>query len=84
MLSCRKLVEETTAVLSLEELQRRQRWSIRLHLLMCRHCRRYVRQLKALLGLLPHLHRLADEQTVEQVWDRIQSMHPQQPRDPAG
>lgn len=69
MLSCRQLVEETSS-LSLEELQQ-QRWSVRLHLLMCRHCRRYVRQLKAMLGVLPYLHRLADDRTIEQIWQRI-------------
>lgn len=82
MLSCRELVTETTS-LSLEELQQRQRWPVRFHLMMCRHCRRYVRQLKALLGLLPHLRRMADEQTVEHVWRRIQVTDPHDPQGPA-
>ena len=71
MLSCRELVEETTSALSLEELQRKQRWAVRLHLLVCRHCRRYVRQLRALLALLPHFHKTADEQTVNRIWNDV-------------
>ena len=80
MLSCRELVEETTSTLSLDELQRRQRWAVRLHLLICRHCRRYVRQLKLLMDILPQLHKTADEQTVEQIWHGIQE-NQQKPAD---
>lgn len=34
------------------KLPGRARLSVRLHLLMCEHCRRYLRQLRATVGLL--------------------------------
>lgn len=73
MLSCKELVRETTAAPSLEDLKRQQRWAIRLHTLMCRHCRRYLRQLTALLKLMPRLHRQADDTTVRSIWRAIES-----------
>lgn len=76
MLKCREFVQETTATASLEALER-PRWPVRLHWLICRHCRRYLRQLKAMLGILPHLsgrnaHKSADEPTVAKIWQRIE------------
>ncbi len=36
----------------LGRLPGRARWSVRMHLLMCDGCRRYLRQLRAVAGLL--------------------------------
>ncbi len=44
MLSCRELVDETTADPELIGPGQKLRWPIRLHLMMCRHCRRYTRR----------------------------------------
>lgn len=70
MLNCRELVQETTAEPDLASRERRLRWSVRLHLMMCRHCRRYVRQMRALLGLLAQKppETTADAATVDRIW----------------
>jgi predicted anti-sigma-YlaC factor YlaD len=47
MLSCRE-VTSLTASDRLAAAGFRQRLAVRVHLLMCRHCRRYARQLRAM------------------------------------
>jgi predicted anti-sigma-YlaC factor YlaD len=56
MLTCKEL---TTAVAS-DDLQRRswrERLGVRFHLMMCRHCRRYVAQLAAIGDAARRLYR---------------------------
>jgi anti-sigma factor ChrR (cupin superfamily) len=53
MLKCKHVTEKADALVDGSELSRRERFALRLHLMMCRHCRRYVRQMRALLGFLP-------------------------------
>jgi len=76
MLSCRELVDETTADPELIGTDRNLRWSIRLHLMMCRHCRRYTRQLKLLLKVLPRLPQRQQPpvtpETVDRIYHRIE------------
>ncbi len=47
MLSCKELVRALASE-ELEEAGRRKRLAVKFHLVMCRHCRRYASQLKAL------------------------------------
>ncbi|MDZ7736944.1 MAG: zf-HC2 domain-containing protein [Gammaproteobacteria bacterium] len=75
MLSCRELVNETTGDPDLITPGHSFRWSVRLHLLMCHHCRRYVRQLRLLLVLLTgkqHRRQAAEAKTVDRIWQAIQ------------
>ena len=76
MLSCRELVDEITANPELAESDRKLRWSIRLHLLMCGHCRRYTRQLQHLLHILPGVHRQqppVDPDAVDRIYKNIET-----------
>lgn len=54
MLSCREVTEAASDYLE-QELGSWARLQLRMHLAMCRHCRRYMRQLKAAIGLLRHI-----------------------------
>lgn len=56
MLNCRQATEKASALLD-GELARSERWALRLHLMMCHHCRRYLRQLRLTLHIV---RRLAD------------------------
>lgn len=47
MLSCRDVTERASDYLE-DDITPRQRLAIRLHLMMCRHCRRLVKQLSLL------------------------------------
>jgi predicted anti-sigma-YlaC factor YlaD len=52
--------KEVTAAVASDDLPRRpwrERLAIRLHLLMCRHCRRYVEQLAAIASAVRALYR---------------------------
>lgn len=73
MLSCRELVEMVTQEPDLIEKRVSASWGMRLHLLMCRHCRRYVRQLQLLLQYLSVLARRdpAEPSVVDKVWNTI-------------
>lgn len=70
MLKCRQVVSTADQLLD-GDMGRRQRFAMKLHLLMCRHCRRYLRQLQALLRAIPFMHKQADETEIRQVMDRI-------------
>ncbi|WP_339081956.1 zf-HC2 domain-containing protein [Pseudomonas sp. TMP9] len=55
MLSCKELVARASEVLD-GQLGLRQRMSVRMHLAMCQHCRRFIRQMRlsqAVLRTLP-------------------------------
>ena len=56
MLSCKELVARSSEFLD-GQLGLRPRLSVRLHLAMCQHCRRFIRQMRlsqAVLRQLPH------------------------------
>ncbi len=54
MLKCQEVELRADALVDGTPLSRRERLSLNMHLLMCRHCRRYVRQLRALTAHLRH------------------------------
>ncbi len=54
MMSCREVVELANDHLD-QRLSVGQRIAFRMHLAMCRHCRRYLRQLRATLRALTEL-----------------------------
>ena len=47
MLKCKEVVDRADALVDGTPLSWRERFALRMHLLMCHHCRRYVRQLHA-------------------------------------
>lgn len=51
MLSCRQVTEQADRLVD-GELGWRARLALRVHLAMCRHCRRYVHQLELLIATL--------------------------------
>lgn len=70
MLSCKDFNERSSAWLA-DELSWRERLSMRMHWLMCHHCRRWLRQLRALILGVRHMHGEADDQEVARVLERI-------------
>lgn len=72
MLSCREVVDSADQLLD-GALNRRQRLAMKMHLLMCHHCRRYVRQLRALLQAAPFMHSQASDNEVLEVMANIHS-----------
>ena len=66
MLSCKQIAEHSDEILD-GSLSFRQKCSLRLHLLMCRHCNTFVKYYSAIFrATLPHKHeKISDERAAE-------------------
>lgn len=71
MLKCKDVVEKADALVDGSPLTWRERLAMRLHLLICHHCRRYVRQLRALLNNLPRNPDSLDDARTRDVLERL-------------
>lgn len=65
MLNCREISERASDYLD-RNLPWRVRMQVRLHLLMCRFCREYIRQLALVVRTLPLLPRESPDQEMQQ------------------
>ena len=74
MLKCRDIVQHADALLD-QELGFRRRLAVRIHLFMCVHCRRYVRQLRNLLRAIAGMHGLASDNEVAAVVRALPDKH---------
>lgn len=72
MLKCRDVVNTADQLLD-GDMNRRQLLAIKMHLLMCSRCRRYVHQLRALLRAIPFMHKKASDTEVSKVMEHIHS-----------
>lgn len=70
MLNCKQVVERADHLLA-GEMPWRQRVGVWLHLAICDHCRRYLRQLRQLLAALPHLRRRATDAEIDAVMAKL-------------
>lgn len=72
MLKCRDIPSEAEKLLA-NELSFGQRFAVRLHLLVCDNCRRYVSQLRVLLGAIPGVPAAApvSEGDIERVLQKL-------------
>ena len=71
MLKCKHVVVKADALVDGAPLTKRERFALRLHLLMCHHCRRYVRQLRAMLSTLPREPDTLDDARTREVLDKL-------------
>ncbi len=76
MLKCKEVVDRADALVDGTPLSWRERFALRMHLLMCHHCRRYVRQLHALVTSLngKNTPPASDEQ-VQGILDKLDHEH---------
>ncbi|MDF1629801.1 MAG: zf-HC2 domain-containing protein [Alcanivoracaceae bacterium] len=70
MLRCRDVPAEAEVLLD-GELGFGRRVALRFHLFMCGNCRRYLSQLRLLLGAVPQMHGQASDEEVDQVLERL-------------
>ena len=70
MLKCREVVNEADQFLS-DDLSPSRRWRYKIHLLICKHCARYVRQFQALKDATPFMYPKASDDEVTRVMDSI-------------
>lgn len=72
MLKCREVEQRADALVDNEPLPWRERMALRLHLLMCHHCRRYVRQLRQLVQSLRRAPEPAAPETVARIMKAVE------------
>ena len=72
MLKCRDVVNTADQLLD-GDMNHRQLLAIKMHLLMCSHCRRYVRQLRTLLRAIPFMYKKASDTEVSKVMEHVHS-----------
>jgi len=70
MLSCTEVVAHSEALLE-GEASLWKRIQIRMHLRVCEHCTRYIRQLDILLRCFRRLHRPAGDDKVEEIMEAV-------------
>lgn len=75
MLSCRDVSRQASLYLD-GELPWRQRMAMKMHLLMCQHCRRFLRQLSGVIRSVPFMHRQASPAEVDNVLAFISTARP--------
>ena len=73
MLKCKEVVEKADALVDGMPLSWRERLAMRLHLIMCHHCRRYIWQLNALVTSLPHEPQPLDDEQTKRILKKIDS-----------
>lgn len=71
MLKCNEVVERADELVDGTPLSLRERFALRLHLMMCHHCRRYVRQLRLLVQSLRREPERASTEEVNQVMHNL-------------
>ncbi|MDX1803654.1 MAG: zf-HC2 domain-containing protein [Alcanivorax sp.] len=71
MLKCKHAVEKADALVDGTPLGRTERLALYFHLLICHHCRRYLRQLRALLGVLPRQQDALDDGRTRAILDKL-------------
>jgi len=74
LLTCRQVTDQCEALLA-GELHGHHLWSVRLHLLMCRHCRRYITYMRRMVKTLPGMRHQASDAEVERVLGCIHEDH---------
>jgi anti-sigma factor RsiW len=81
MLNCREVTEQASGLID-GELSWMQRLQMRLHLAMCKHCSRFIGQLRLLRAALGHRRQVAGEPLPESEVRRILDGLPFPPREP--
>jgi len=73
MLSCRELVEKVNQEPDLIDKKTSAGWGVCLHLMLCTHCRRYVRQLRLMLSFLSLAPKPepAEPEVADRIWCNI-------------
>ena len=70
MLKCNEVAEQADQFLS-DDFPWHRQLRFRFHLLMCKHCARYVRQFQALKDSTRFMHRKASDEEVSKVMGSI-------------
>lgn len=76
MLKCREVIDNADQLIA-DQLSWRGHLAIKVHLLLCHHCHRYMRQLKVLIRAIPLMHSKAADQEISTIMDLIHAREDQ-------
>lgn len=71
MLSCKQVATLASQYLD-QDVSAPMKWKIRMHLMMCANCRRFVRNLKITQTLAKEANLTTPETDTEEVWQKLQ------------
>lgn len=72
MLNCKEVAERADEYLA-HELSLGARAGVWLHVMMCKHCQRYLKQMRWLIGAFGELPREASDEEVTEVMKQVKS-----------
>ena len=78
MLNCKTLTQQHASDYLDQQLTLRQRFGVRLHLMVCRNCRRFVNQLQVVRSVLQRRQVPLEETQVQSIASRLHSAHDEQ------
>ena len=79
MLTCRELAQEQASDYIDHQLTLRQRMGVYLHLLLCEHCRIFIKQFRQLSQILKRRPpESVDEQSIQALAGHLHHLHSQQ------
>jgi predicted anti-sigma-YlaC factor YlaD len=78
MLSCKALAQLHASDYLDKELTPRQRFGVRVHLILCKNCRRFIKQLQVVRSVLQHRQLPLEETLVQSIASRLYSAHDEQ------
>jgi len=79
MLSCKELAQHQASDYLDGQLTLRQRFGVQIHLALCDHCRRFIKQLKLVKKVLQAKPEpIMDEVQVKSLADRLAAVHREQ------
>ena len=78
MLNCKTLTQQHASDFLEHQLPMRQRFSIRLHLVLCKNCRRFVNQLQLVRGVLQRRQAPLDDTQIQSIVARLHSAQEEQ------
>jgi len=78
MLSCKALAQQHASDYLDHQLTNRQRFSVRLHLMLCGNCRRFITQLKVVREVLRRNPPPTDETQVQATATKLHSAYHEQ------
>jgi len=72
MLNCKKITEQSDGYLA-GDLGFYQKLQVRIHLMMCRYCRRYIRQLRLLVRTVRRLYGSTSSDQVDKIMRAVKN-----------
>lgn len=75
MLSCKELTEQASDYLD-KQLPLSKKLQLKMHLLLCHHCRRYLKQLRTTIHVVKMRPKIISDEKAKQIVDNLFDHYP--------